>query len=606
MSHQLTFGPNQSRFIAFLCLLGVLTGAPTPSRAQNAANYGFSTHTNGTLVPMDGSRVILGGGASLTSSGIIDFGFETWFMGERYTQFSMNANGVIRFGPVQLIREANSYLIDFQARLVPFASTSVENQGAGTVYVGAWRVWARGQIHRRVIGTAPNRVMVVECRDMSIGQGSATPDASWQVLINESTFGSSEGGRIEFRYDRMTSTVADRNIQIGLGTGSQAGQHLGVRLGEPVRRELNGVNNPIPAGEVPYLHSPTEGSRRVMVFNPPSANGQVTNLRTTCSTGTRVELLWDNGASNSVGAVIYRSTDNVNFAFHTQVKRADGNRYVDENLQVGQTYYYRAYAVTEGRLSVLNPSATLTVSPGVPPASPVRRSLCGNGNLTLDAGAGYTAYRWSTGQTTPSIGITAPNTGQEQYSVEVSDACNNTVVIEFTVKAVEAVIGGQRLFCPAESPTNLLTGPPGFAAYRWTNAQGQLLGQGQNLAVRDEGTYQLEVATTEGCTTQATAEIKACCEGTVTIPSAFTPHTTAANNLFRVAHAGLSDFRMQVFNRWGIEVYQATDPDQGWDGQVNGQPAPAGAYQVVVEYVGCNLQGSRLRRKQTGVLHLVE
>ncbi len=573
--------------------------------AQSANNYAFSTNTSGSFVPMDGSRAVFGGGANLASSGIFNFGFDTWFMGERFTQFSMNTNGVIRFGPIQLIKEANSYLIDFQSRLVPFASTTVQQQGSLTVYTGAWRVWARGQIHQKVVGTAPDRVLVIECRDMSIGEGSTTPDATWQILVSESFPGSADGGRIEYRYGPMTSTLVDNNIQIGLGSGSSAGLHAGVRLGEPPRREPNGVSNSVPRGNIPILHSPTEGNRRVMVFNPPAPNGQATDLRASCNTGTRVELTWANTVGNAVGSVLYRSTDNVNFAFHSFIKKADGNRRVEENLQVGTTYYYHVHAVTEGKLSVLHPTGSIVIRPGIPQTAPIKRTLCGAGNLTLDPGAGYAAYKWASGETTQTISVPAPTSGEVVYIVEVADACGNAFPVEFTLQALTLVIGGKRLFCPGEQSTTRLQGSLGFAAYRWTNGQGQVVGTGSSLEVAISGSYQLEVTSAGGCSAKATAEVQACCEGSINIPSAFTPHNTPDNNVFRVAHQGLSNFKMQIYNRWGILVYETTDPEQGWDGLINGQKAAASAYQVVVEFVGC-IEGNTRRRRQTGVLHLLE
>ena len=45
-------------------------------------------------------------------------------------------------------------------------------------------------------------------------------------------------------------------------------------------------------------------------------------------------------------------------------------------------------------------------------------SLCNGESTTLDAGAGYDAYAWSTGETSQTITATATNT----YSVTVTDA----------------------------------------------------------------------------------------------------------------------------------------------------------------------------------------
>ena len=43
---------------------------------------------------------------------------------------------------------------------------------------------------------------------------------------------------------------------------------------------------------------------------------------------------------------------------------------------------------------------------------------------------------------------------------------------------------------------------------------------------------------------------------------------------------GMRNFKIQIFNRWGEQVFAATDPNIGWNGQKNnsGKLSPAGVY----------------------------
>lgn len=46
------------------------------------------------------------------------------------------------------------------------------------------------------------------------------------------------------------------------------------------------------------------------------------------------------------------------------------------------------------------------------------------------------------------------------------------------------------------------------------------------------------------------------------IPTAFSPNKDGSNDIFRVKNTNLSQFQLQVFNRWGEKVFETTDADE--------------------------------------------
>jgi len=69
------------------------------------------------------------------------------------------------------------------------------------------------------------------------------------------------------------------------------------------------------------------------------------------------------------------------------------------------------------------------------------------------------------------------------------------------------------------------------------------------------------------------------------VPSAFTPNGDGKNDLFRVSnitYEKIIEFR--VFNRWGQEIYSATD-NKGWDGTSNGVLNDIGIYNYLIRVV---------------------
>lgn len=61
-------------------------------------------------------------------------------------------------------------------------------------------------------------------------------------------------------------------------------------------------------------------------------------------------------------------------------------------------------------------------------------------------------------------------------------------------------------------------------------------------------------------------------------PNAFTPGTDGKNDYFRAEGKFVSGLALEIFNSWGEMVYRTQDMEQGWDGTINGKPAPQGVY----------------------------
>jgi gliding motility-associated-like protein len=51
------------------------------------------------------------------------------------------------------------------------------------------------------------------------------------------------------------------------------------------------------------------------------------------------------------------------------------------------------------------------------------------------------------------------------------------------------------------------------------------------------------------------------------MPNAFTPNGDRLNDTFRPVSVALKQFQMQIFTRWGQEVFRSIDPAVGWDGR---------------------------------------
>ena len=126
----------------------------------------------------------------------------------------------------------------------------------------------------------------------------------------------------------------------------------------------------------------------------------------------------------------------------------------------------------------------------------------------------------------------------------------------------------------------LATGGTGSLSYKWDNGD-----RAPVASDLDEGIHTLTVEDDNGC--QATLESYLPCLDLIPpIPCQFiSPNGDGQNDEWRIENIEFyPEATVQVFDRWGLEVYQATPPYLNtWQGTWNGQPLPAATYFYVVD-----------------------
>ena len=131
--------------------------------------------------------------------------------------------------------------------------------------------------------------------------------------------------------------------------------------------------------------------------------------------------------------------------------------------------------------------------------------FCMGGTTTLDAGAGYAAYTWSSGQTTNAI--TVSTTGVYSVTVSSGNGCTDTDVVAVTANALpSATASNDSPACPGES---VVLSATGGTSYSWSGPGGTSNSQNptiSNVGPTKAGIYTVTV-TANGCTSTATTEL---------------------------------------------------------------------------------------------------
>lgn len=188
-----------------------------------------------------------------------------------------------------------------------------------------------------------------------------------------------------------------------------------------------------------------------------------------------------------------------------------------------------------------------------------------------------TSLNGISGSWSPALNNTATTT--YTFTPQATAGCVLPVTLTLEVVQPPTVsLGPDTVLCagstlqlqPATTGTNL--------SYVWQNGATT-----PSLTVSRPGTYFVRVFNTCGTATDTIRVRERVCQ--IYIPSAFTPNADGLNDVFRINGADLvTDFSMQIFNRWGQVLYQTQNPAAGWDGRYRGQRQPKGIYAYRISY----------------------
>ncbi|PYS73925.1 MAG: hypothetical protein DMF69_03455, partial [Acidobacteria bacterium] len=319
-------------------------------------SYPFTATSAIALEDMStGTSQLVGAGADDTASAVTNIGFDYWNDGVRMTQFSANANGLLRLGPTVVSQGFTNSLA---------STTDAPKIGA---YWDDLCTGTNGKVHYKLIGAAPTRKLVVEWQNMQITRGAGcagTGNGTFQAWLFEST------GVVQFVYGSIQAANAvDGGYSVGLQAGGATNFASVTTIGNTVSYAAanNAQTNTIAAGTS-------------YIFTPPVPNAP-SGLNFTATAAVTTTLNWTDNSSNEIGFAIYRSTDGgVNYSFLTQTA-ANATSFVDNTVSPSTNYFYRVYSVTEGAL-------------GGPAQNSVSTSAAGNISSTAPGGNWSAPTTW--------------------------------------------------------------------------------------------------------------------------------------------------------------------------------------------------------------------
>jgi gliding motility-associated-like protein len=225
-------------------------------------------------------------------------------------------------------------------------------------------------------------------------------------------------------------------------------------------------------------------------------------------------------------------------------------------------------------------------------------------NQSIVNNSGAVTYSWDNGNlvtgtlTSPVFTYPQPGTYTIKLTVTpttcpaLADVISKTITIETSLPGIRMPTQNVAINSPVA-----LQARNGIS-YQWLPSTGLrgAASQTTTAIISAEQQYTVAVVAASGCTTVDTILLRAFMQYDILLPNVFSPNNDGQNDKLVPNLVGISSFHyLRIFNRFGKKVYESSNPNEGWDGKLNGINQPTETYNWVAE--GVDKNGTTVRKQ---------
>lgn len=126
-----------------------------------------------------------------------------------------------------------------------------------------------------------------------------------------------------------------------------------------------------------------------------------------------------------------------------------------------------------------------------------------------------------------------------------------------------------------------------------------------SFIVNKEGSYTVETYNHPFCVTSEEVIVEEICPIYIFTPNAFTPNGDGLNDEFKPVVSNSLSYELTIMNRWGEVIFTSTNPDQGWNGIMNGNLVQTEVYIYKLVVTGYNSNLFEEQYVKTGTVTLI-
>lgn len=340
-----------------------------------------------------------------------------------------------------------------------------------------------------------------------------------------------------------------------------------------------GNNNTLPANWTYTTNTTVYVRVDALTGNCPAVFGQINftiGNRITLITGNATTDVCDSDISGSETVNLndyknlFTANAGVSLTFHSTLANAQaGTNAISPNQTISatSTFYIRFTSATE-----CPSTGVLTINLKAPKKSTrlADKVVCLNDTTTLDAGAGFTSYLWSTGATTQSIVVGAGN-----YYVDLGfNGCVYRQYVKVTTAQSPYI---SKIEVTGYNATVTVTGgtPPYKYSLNGIDYQTSNIFTGLS-----RGMHTVYVLSADGCSPVIKEFL------VLNLINAITPNGDGLNDVLDYSDLRIKqDVSIEVVDRYGAPVYRSSDKNYKWDGKLNGRPLSTGTYWYLLKWI---------------------
>jgi gliding motility-associated-like protein len=194
--------------------------------------------------------------------------------------------------------------------------------------------------------------------------------------------------------------------------------------------------------------------------------------------------------------------------------------------------------------------------------------ICPGDSLLLYTKANFDEYRWPDASTGKTFLVHQPGIYRLQA---VSNGCVYRDSIRITRSAIPQPVFPDSMALCAGTSLTLDAGPD--ATWRDATLPPRRL-------VSQPGLYRVRIANACGELDDSVHVYMVDCACYLQLPNAFTPNGDGRNDVFLPLYKGCTfrTYSLKIYSRWGEKLFESADPEFGWNGEVQGKPAPEGVF----------------------------
>ena len=221
-------------------------------------------------------------------------------------------------------------------------------------------------------------------------------------------------------------------------------------------------------------------------------------------------------------------------------------------------------------------------------------SLVLEGPLLADA-----SYLWQDGSANMDLEIT--EAGSYWLQMQVADCIDRDTLLVTQDFLPVIDLGEDELICEGEE-IRLNTNVDYSLSYEWQDGTTQSF-----LMASAPGTYGVTVTNDCGTATdEMELTVVSCKACKLYIPNAFSPNDDGYNDSYQTfSNCQMSYYDIQIFDRWGSQVYGSQNQEESWDGNLKGIPCLPAVYAFILHYEWQDQNGIPIREVVTGDIALL-